>query len=91
MPAGAAWALLVGVSLIYTALGTRARLADRFQVGPLTLDGAAYMQRAVHQEQGQPVAGTQGAAMPAIQAAVSFVQSAMKVLHRNDPSFWAKR
>jgi uncharacterized membrane protein len=50
-----ALALLVGVSLIYTVLGTQDRLADRFQPGPPTLDGAAYMQRAVHREEGRLV------------------------------------
>jgi YYY domain-containing protein len=50
-----ALALLVGVSLIYTVLGTRDRLDDRFQAGPPTLDGTAYMQQAVHREEGRPV------------------------------------
>jgi uncharacterized membrane protein len=55
----AAWlsvlVVLLGSSLIYTALGTRARVADRFNPGPSTLDGAAYMARAVHWEDGRPL------------------------------------
>ena len=47
--------LLIGSSLIYTVLGTRARLDDRFNSGSLTLDGAAYMEGAVHWEEGQPL------------------------------------
>ena len=46
-------ALLIGSSLIYTALGSRARVSDRFTDGPSTLDGTAYMAAAVHQERGQ--------------------------------------
>ena len=50
----AAWltvlALLIGASLIYTALGARDRLADRFADLPPTLDGAAYMTAARHWE-----------------------------------------
>ena len=42
--------LLIGSSLIYTALGSRARIGDRFNAAPATLDGAAYMDRAVHRE-----------------------------------------
>ena len=48
-------AVLIGSSLIYTALGSRARLSDRFNDGLSTLDGTAYMAAAVHQEQGQPI------------------------------------
>ena len=43
-------ALLVGCSLIYTALGTRDRLDDRFAELPPTLDGTAYMAVAQHWE-----------------------------------------
>ena len=49
--------ILVGSSLIYTALGTRDRVADRFD--PLAasgLDGAAYMASAVHFERDVPIA-----------------------------------
>ncbi len=50
----ALWALalmlLIGSSLIYTALGTRDRLDDRFLELPPTLDGAAYMVDAQHWE-----------------------------------------
>ncbi len=50
----AAWlfvlALLVGFSLIYTALGTRDRVGDRFADLPPTLDGTAYMTVAEHWE-----------------------------------------
>ena len=47
--------LLVLVSLIYTVLGTQARLADRFNPLPPTLDGAAFMTEAVHWEKEQPI------------------------------------
>lgn len=50
-----ALAVLIGSSLIYTALGSRARLADRFNDGPSTLDGMAYLADAVHWEQDQPI------------------------------------
>ncbi len=48
--------LLLASGLIYTVLGTRARLADRFALLPPTLDGAAYMAQAVRTEEGKPVA-----------------------------------
>ena len=48
-------AALIGSSLIYTALGSRSRLSERFTDGPSTLDGTAYMAAAVHQERGQPI------------------------------------
>ncbi len=46
-------ALLIGSSLIYTALGTKDRVGDRFTDGAATLDGTAYMSRAVHWEREQ--------------------------------------
>jgi uncharacterized membrane protein len=45
--------LLIGSSLIYTVLGTRVRVGDRFNPGPATLDGTAYMEQAVHRERDQ--------------------------------------
>ena len=36
-------------------MGTKARISDRFTDGPSTLDGTAYMQDAVHQEQRKPI------------------------------------
>ena len=48
----AALALLIGSSLIYTALGTQTRLDLRFNPTPPTIDGAAYMQSAVHRARG---------------------------------------
>ena len=45
---------LLGSSLIYTVLGTRARLADRFETASLTLDGTAYMNTATHVELREP-------------------------------------
>ena len=45
-------ALLVGSSLIYTGLGTKARIEVRFNPTPATLDGAAYMDSAVHVDRG---------------------------------------
>jgi YYY domain-containing protein len=44
---------LFASSLIYTGLGTRARISDRFSDGPFTLDGTAYLNTAVHLEEGQ--------------------------------------
>ena len=50
--AGALLALLGG-SLIYTVLGTQARLAYRFDTSvAVTLDGTAYMQKAVYTREG---------------------------------------
>jgi YYY domain-containing protein len=46
-----AFALLLAAALVYPVLGTRARLADRFAVLPLTLDGTAYMERAVYRDE----------------------------------------
>ena len=49
-----AWAavvlVLVASSLVYTVMGTRVRVADRFVELSPTLDGTAYMSRAVHWE-----------------------------------------
>ena len=49
-------AVLLAASSIYPVLGTRSRLADRFDTGNMTLDGADYMKRSVHWEEGQPIA-----------------------------------
>ena len=48
----AALALLLASSFIYTILGTRARLADRFDTQFASLDGAEYMDRAVYSKEG---------------------------------------
>ena len=45
--------LLVGSSLIYTFLGTRDRVGDRFLDLPASLDGTAYMSGAQHWERGE--------------------------------------
>ena len=49
-----AWAsvviVLIGSSLVYTVLGTKARVDDRFSELPPTLDGTAYMAAAQHWE-----------------------------------------
>ena len=42
--------LLLISTLIFPVLGTRARLADRFQVLPLTVNGMAYMGEAVYHD-----------------------------------------
>ena len=42
--------VLIGASLVYTVLGTRARVDDRFAELPPTLDGTAYMAAAQHWE-----------------------------------------
>ena len=46
----AALAILIGASFIYPVLGSKSRLADRFDTGTMTLDGADYMKTAVHRE-----------------------------------------
>ncbi len=46
-------ALLIFSSLIYTGLGVKARVSDRFNNLPPTLDGMAYMEPAAHWEKGQ--------------------------------------
>jgi uncharacterized membrane protein len=46
--------VLVFSSVVYTALGTRTRLADRFNTGDVTLDGERYMLRATHSELNTP-------------------------------------
>ena len=48
-------ALLVASSGIYTVLGSRDRLADRFQTANSTLDGADYMDGAVRWEEEKPI------------------------------------
>lgn len=48
-------ALLLLSSLLYTVFGTQARMADRFNDLPPTLDGTAYMEASVHWEQEQPI------------------------------------
>jgi len=54
---GRAWlavfSLLLASSLVYTVLGARARVADRFQDTRVTLDGTAYLGQALHVEEGQ--------------------------------------
>ena len=45
--------VLIGSSLVYTYLGTRARVGDRFADLPPTLDGTAYMSVAQHWEHGE--------------------------------------
>jgi uncharacterized membrane protein len=48
-------AVLIGSSLIYTALGSRARLSDRFTESPYSLDGTAYMLNSVQFERQQAI------------------------------------
>ncbi len=58
----AALALLALASAVYPVLGTRARLADRFDTGVgVTLDGRAYQRSAVYGDPGDPDAGAPGA------------------------------
>ena len=56
---GAAWgwalALLVFAAAVYPVLGTQARLKTRFEVLPLTLDGAAYMRTTVYNDANGPI------------------------------------
>ena len=53
----ALWLTLLGLLLFsaftYTALGSRARLSDRFDTREVTLNGASFMEGATHQERGQ--------------------------------------
>ena len=51
-------ALLVISTSVFPILGTRARLADRFQVTPLTLNGAAYQATAIYTDPGPSDRGT---------------------------------
>ena len=46
---------LILFSLVYTLLGTQARLGDRFNPLPPTLDGTAYMEQAAHREKEQAI------------------------------------
>jgi len=46
--------LLAGTS-VYPVLGTRERLRDRFNILPLTADGAAFMERAVYHDPHGPI------------------------------------
>ena len=56
---GKAWMggllVLLAAGLVYTALAPPARLADRFNPLPPTLDGMAYLERAVHWERDTPL------------------------------------
>ena len=52
----AALVVVVASSFIYPILGTRSRLADRFDTGNMTLDGADFMRSAVHREGTTPIA-----------------------------------
>ncbi len=47
--------LLVASVLAYPVMGTPARARDRFNPLPLTLDGTAYMDTAVYNDQGKPL------------------------------------
>ncbi len=47
--------LLIGSSLIYTVMGSKSRIADRFSDGRITLDGEDYMTRSLHWESDQPL------------------------------------
>ena len=49
----AALAILVLSSFLYPVLGTRSRLADRFSTENMSLDGADFMSRTVHSEEGR--------------------------------------
>ena len=48
--------VFVASSFIYTILGTRARLSDRFDTGNMTLNGADYMNSALHWEEERTIA-----------------------------------
>ena len=44
---------MLASSLVYPVLGTKARVNDRFGDTPVSLAGTAYMEQAVHQEEGR--------------------------------------
>ena len=48
-------AVLLFPSFTYTALGTRARLSDRFDTSETTLNGESFLARAVHREREQEI------------------------------------
>ena len=58
-PARGLWLVLLLLALassfMYPVLGTRSRLADRFDTSNVTLDGADYMTRAVYSREGPPI------------------------------------
>ena len=58
-PARVAWmaVLLIALasSFTYPVLGTKSRLANRFDTSTVTLDGADFMQRAVYSREGPPI------------------------------------
>ncbi|MBI2165422.1 MAG: glycosyltransferase family 39 protein [Chloroflexi bacterium] len=85
-----AFTLLVAASLVYPVLGTRARLLDRFQLAPLTLDGTAFMDRAEYRDD-------RGAALlrwdkEAIEWLQDNVQGSPVILEANTPLYrWGSR
>ncbi len=58
-PARAAWIavllITLAASFTYPVLGTKSRLANRFDTSTVTLDGADFMQRAVYSREGPPI------------------------------------
>ena len=47
--------ILLSASFIYTILGTRSRIGDRFNTRAMTLDGADYMKTAVYSREGPAI------------------------------------
>lgn len=90
----AAWlaglALLVLGSSAYVLLGSRARLADRFQVLPLSNDGMAFTEVATYDDQGQPFPLKWDAA--AIRWLQENLQGSPVILEANTPYYrWGAR
>ena len=86
----AALAILLASSFIYPILGTRNRLADRFDTGTMTLDGADYMRTAVHFEDGQAIALRWD--YDAIRWLQDYVQGSPVVLEAQTPQYhWGSR
>ena len=83
-------AILLASSFIYPVLGTRNRLADRFDTGNMTLDGADYMRTAVHFEEGQAI--TLRWDYDAIRWLQDYVQGSPVVLEAQTPQYrWGSR
>ncbi len=47
--------ILIGANFLYPVLGTRSRLADRFNTQTMTLDGADYMRTATYSKEGPDI------------------------------------
>lgn len=95
----AAWAVaavvLLMAGLAYPALATPARLRDRFDPLPRSLDGTAYMQAAVYDDNppdGDPAAYTLASDLAGINWLLDNVKGSPVVLEGNTPTYrWGSR